>query len=212
LRWCELESSLPIGHAAEPARTAQKSTCVTCAGPGNRCVPQLVAEAPRRCRPPVGEAARASRRAESVVLDLMCQSSAGGGRLTSLARRGRAKRTLPGRFSGPTVYQALLSGPSVILPDDHKQALCTAPNAPKMRPNIECLFWVCAVTRRRFPVGASPTRRPLQPEAAGAAMEVTKWLKPSECVSRIGDSASVQAVTRVNAEQASKRTMRRPTR
>jgi hypothetical protein len=28
-------------------------------------------------------------------------------------------------------------------------------------------------------------------------MEVTKWLKPSECVSRIGDSASVQAVTRV---------------
>ena len=42
-------------------------------------------------------------------------------------------------------------------------------------------------------------------------MEVTKWLKPSECVSRIGDSASVQAVTRVNAEQSSKRTMRRPT-
>ena len=30
-------------------------------------------------------------------------------------------------------------------------------------------------------------------------MEVTKWLKPSKSVSRIGDSASVQAVTRVNA-------------
>src|SRR5712672_2073315 len=43
-------------------------------------------------------------------------------------------------------------------------------------------------------------------------MEVTKWLKPSVSVSRMGDSASVQAVTRVNAEQASKRTMRRPTR
>jgi hypothetical protein len=28
-------------------------------------------------------------------------------------------------------------------------------------------------------------------------MEVTKWLKPSVSVSRIGDSASVQAVTRV---------------
>ena len=42
-------------------------------------------------------------------------------------------------------------------------------------------------------------------------MEVTKWLKPSECASR-GDGASVQAATRVNAEQASKRTMRRPTR
>ena len=43
-------------------------------------------------------------------------------------------------------------------------------------------------------------------------MEVTKWLKPQVSVSRIGDNASVQAVTRVNAEQSSKRTMRRPTR
>jgi hypothetical protein len=43
-------------------------------------------------------------------------------------------------------------------------------------------------------------------------MEVTKWLKPSECGSRIGDRASVQAATRVNAEQASKRTMCGPTR
>ena len=33
--------------------------------------------------------------------------------------------------------------------------------------------------RRRFPVGARPTRRTLQPEATGAVMEVTKWLKPS---------------------------------
>src|SRR6202035_5100878 len=70
----------------------------------------------------------------------------------------------------------------------------------------------CAVQRRRFPVGASPTRQPLQPEAIGAVMEVTKWLKPSISVSRIGDSASVQAATRVNAEQAPKRTMCRPTR
>ena len=43
-------------------------------------------------------------------------------------------------------------------------------------------------------------------------MEVTKWLKPSDSASRIGDGASVQAVTRVNAEQASKRTMCKPTR
>jgi hypothetical protein len=43
-------------------------------------------------------------------------------------------------------------------------------------------------------------------------MEVTKWLKPSgKGVTKYGDSASVQAVTRVNAEQASKRSMRRPT-
>src|SRR3979411_2377638 len=72
--------------------------------------------------------------------------------------------------------------------------------------------WVCAVQRRRFPVGASPTRQPLQPEAIGAVMEVTKWLKPSISVYRIGDSAGVKAATRVNAEQASKRTMCRPTR
>ena len=43
-------------------------------------------------------------------------------------------------------------------------------------------------------------------------MEVTKWLKPSGNGSHFGDSASVQAATRVNAEQASKRSMCRPTR
>ena len=43
-------------------------------------------------------------------------------------------------------------------------------------------------------------------------MEATKWLKPLVSVSRIGDSASVQAATRVNAEQTPKRTMCRPTR
>src|SRR5687768_1471640 len=70
-----------------------------------------------------------------------------------------------------------------------------------------CPLWVCAVERRRFPVGARPTRQPLQPEATGAVMEATKWLKPLVSGSRIGDRASVQAATRVNAEQASKRTM-----
>jgi hypothetical protein len=33
---------------------------------------------------------------------------------------------------------------------------------------------------RRFPVGASPTRQPLQPEATGAGMEETKCLKPPD--------------------------------
>ena len=40
-------------------------------------------------------------------------------------------------------------------------------------------LFACPVRRRRFPVGASPTRRTLQPEATGAVMEATKWLKPS---------------------------------
>ncbi|RAS37525.1 Orn/Lys/Arg decarboxylase-like protein, partial [Paraburkholderia bryophila] len=39
-------------------------------------------------------------------------------------------------------------------------------------------FRVCAVKRWRFPAGASPARQMLQPEATGAAMEATKWLKP----------------------------------
>ena len=43
-------------------------------------------------------------------------------------------------------------------------------------------------------------------------MEVTNWLKPAISGSRIGDRASVQAATRVNAEQSKKRTMCRPTR
>ena len=51
------------------------------------------------------------------------------------------------------------------------------------------------------PPGAS-----LQPEATGAGMEETKCLKPSDSGSRTGDRASVQAATRVNAEQAAKRT------
>src|SRR6266850_2991767 len=38
----------------------------------------------------------------------------------------------------------------------------------------------CAVTRRRFPAGANPARRPLQPEATGAGMEATKCLKPPD--------------------------------
>src|ERR1700756_1131585 len=58
----------------------------------------------------------------------------------------------------------------------------------------------------------APPGDSLQPEAIGAVMEVTKWLKPSISVSRIGDSASVQAATRVNVEQASKRKMCRPIR
>jgi len=42
-------------------------------------------------------------------------------------------------------------------------------------------------------------------------MEVTKSSKPSMEWVALGDSASRQAVTRVNAEQASKNAMRKPT-
>ena len=42
----------------------------------------------------------------------------------------------------------------------------------------ECLLVACAVIRRRFVVGESRTRQPLQPEATGATVEATKRLKP----------------------------------
>src|SRR5260370_14945733 len=51
---------------------------------------------------------------------------------------------------------------------------------------------MCAMIRRRFPEGSA--RRQLQPEATGAIMEVTKWLKPSDVGSRIGDRASANAL------------------
>ena len=65
---------------------------------------------------------------------------------------------------------------------------------------------LCAVKRRRSSVGANPTRQlSLQPVAIGAAVEVT--IPPEPPVERVttGDPASRQAVTRVNAEQASKK-------
>jgi hypothetical protein len=47
----------------------------------------------------------------------------------------------------------------------------------------------------------APPGEMLQPEATGAVKEVTKWLKPSvKRATKFGGSASVQAVTRVNAE------------
>ena len=52
---------------------------------------------------------------------------------------------------------------------------------------------------RAFQWVQAPPGDSLQPEAIGAVMEVTKWLKPSINVSRIGDSASVQAATRAVA-------------
>src|ERR1700681_2625593 len=35
---------------------------------------------------------------------------------------------------------------------------------------VDQLLRVCAVERRRFPVGARPTRQPLQPEATGSRL------------------------------------------
>ena len=44
-----------------------------------------------------------------------------------------------------------------------------------------CYFLLEKLSKSLIPLseGASPIRQPLQPEATGAVMEVTKWLKPS---------------------------------
>jgi hypothetical protein len=133
-----------------------------------------------------------------------------------LSTRGGLAQPLVTEGAGLVVGIADLD-PSGLSPLVIQRALVSVPQVSYTRSHDvqsekERLLLACAVTRRRFPVGASPTRQPLQPEAIGAVMEVTKWLKPSISVSRIGDSASVQAATRVNVEQASKRTMCRPTR
>ena len=66
--------------------------------------------------------------------------------------------------------------------------------------------------RRRSSVGAIPPGNwSFQPVAIGAVVEVTKRPKPSMERVALGDSASWQAVTRVNAEQASKSVMWEPT-
>jgi predicted nucleotidyltransferase component of viral defense system len=47
-------------------------------------------------------------------------------------------------------------------------------NGSNQRMSVSVVACPVRRARRRFPVGASPTRQPLQPEATGAGMEVTK--------------------------------------
>jgi hypothetical protein len=131
-------------------------------------------------------------------------------------KSGQTSRPAISAKAGPTMSLWRSEQWSAKVPFLRSNQLATWPLERKLAkavpPRYLRPFPACAVTRRRFPVGASPTRQMLQPEAIGADREVTNWLKPSIIVSRIGDRASVQAATRVNAEQASKRTMCRPTR
>jgi negative regulator of sigma E activity len=53
-----------------------------------------------------------------------------------------------------------------------------------------------------FSSGCKPHPATAPAESNRSSQEVTNWLKP---VSRIGDTASVQAATNVNAEQISKK-------
>jgi hypothetical protein len=70
----------------------------------------------------------------------------------------------------------------------------------------------CAVQRHGLPVGANPTRQlSLQPVAIGAVAQ-GEAAEAFGVEGHFGDSANMQAVMRMNVEQASKRLMRKPTR
>ena len=73
----------------------------------------------------------------------------------------------------------------------------------------------CAVLRHRTPAGGRPARQLFRSSRKQSErfVEVTKWteaLRWKRAAS--GGSASAQAVTRMNAEQASRTSMRRPPR
>ena len=70
--------------------------------------------------------------------------------------------------------------PSIRRSDGVAQRIDALVSRPHRRI-VGCPLLACTVTRRRFPVGASPTRQPLQPEAIGAVMEVTKIYKLNWC-------------------------------
>src|ERR1700720_3169854 len=73
------------------------------------------------------------------------------------------------------------------------------------QPGDQWLLWGCAVTRRRFPVGASPTRRFAPAGSNRSSHGGNEMAEAFDKRSRLGDRARVQAATRVNAEKASKR-------
>ena len=98
-----------------------------------------------------------------------------------IAPFGRGRRGPAARRGDRGLQDRSLSATAGVRPQD-----AAPPRRTTKRDSHEIPFSlrVCAVKRRRFPVGASPTRRPLQPEATGAGMEVTKCLKPSDSGSR----------------------------
>src|SRR4051812_49743802 len=91
---------------------------------------------------------------------------------------------------------------------------CKSNGALKLR-RVSCVSGRSQKGVRRDKAALSSGCKPhpaksLPPEAIGAVMEVTKWLKPSISVSRIGDSAS--GLYRAVQIQATRRRKNRPPR
>jgi len=139
---------------------------------------------------------------------------------------------LPGKRSGePTLVAYRASHKSYVLafldlvdslqntfiaPRPHDAS--SRPTSPtfRSRPTAADGEWPllgCAVKRRRFPVGESPTRLNAPAGCNRSNCGGNETVEAfGETATKYGGGARVQAVTRVNAEQSSKRTMRRSTR
>jgi hypothetical protein len=98
-------------------------------------------------------------------------------------------------------------------PQRHTERSLPAGQKRELR-TLERPLFGCAVERRRFSVGESPTRQdaPAGSNRSNCGGNEAVEASGVQRVTIYGDVASVQAVTRVNAEQASKRTMCGPTR
>jgi hypothetical protein len=119
----------------------------------------------RVCPPPTTRSRRGNSGRSKISFDVIaCSTPSTPG--SSVGREPEAMR----------IWRAETSRRQVAPDADRRRPL--APQ-PAWRPTAldcrcrECPLFACAVRRRRFLVGASPTRRTLQPEATGAVMEVT---------------------------------------
>src|SRR5438552_17104895 len=78
--------------------------------------------------------------------------------------------------------------------------------------NGPVLFTVCAANRRASLAGAKPVRQGVAPAGSNWSGDGSNDIAEAfDGKDRESDSANRQAVTRVNVEQASKKTMRKPT-
>jgi hypothetical protein len=107
-----------------------------------------------------------------------------------------------------------LRGPNTYRPDtDMSYRVHVAAVDARLERDCSGTYLKCAVQRHGLPAGVSPARQlSLQPVVIGAVVEVTKRLKPSMRRVAMGGLTSQQAITRVNAEQVPKGSMRMPIR
>ena len=122
-------------------------------------------------------------------------------------------KAIPGTINGPPARRTEGGLKPMRIPTASRLVQDNAMNRPPSLGREKGTPLMCAVKKVLVSSGCNshPATGSLQPVAIGAAVEVTKPSEPSRQMCRSGDTASRQAVTRVNVEQASKRPMWSPT-